>query len=79
VADAAIFVGWGQVVRGREAKALAVFNEALAYTRLQQEGTIEASNQSFSAHMAATWPASCYFAVIAPSSTASSRRRSSSA
>jgi hypothetical protein len=42
MADAAIFVGWGQVVRGREAKALAVFNESLAYyTRLQQAGTIE--------------------------------------
>lgn len=42
MADAAIFVGWGQIVRGREAKALGVFNETLAYyTRLQQEGTIE--------------------------------------
>ena len=42
MADAAIFVGWGAVVRGREAKALAVFNESLAYyTRLQQAGTIE--------------------------------------
>lgn len=42
MADAAIFVGWGQVVRGREAKALAVFNEALGYYgRLQQAGTIE--------------------------------------
>ena len=42
MADAAIFVGWGQVVRGREAKALAVFTEATAYyARLQQEGTIE--------------------------------------
>src|SRR5215211_2257779 len=42
VADAAIFVGWGQIVRGREMKALAVFNESIAYyTRLQQEATIE--------------------------------------
>jgi len=42
VADAAIFVGWGPVVRGREAKALAVFNEAMGYyTRLQQESAIE--------------------------------------
>ena len=42
MADAAIFVGWGQVVRGRELKALGVFNESLAYyTRLQQEGQIE--------------------------------------
>jgi hypothetical protein len=42
MADAAIFVGWGQIVRGREAKALAVFNESVAYYgRLQQAGTIE--------------------------------------
>ena len=42
MADAAIFVGWGQIVRGREAKALAVFNESVAYwTGLQQAGTIE--------------------------------------
>lgn len=42
MADAAIFVGWGPVVRGRETKALGVFNETLNYyTRLQQEGTIE--------------------------------------
>jgi hypothetical protein len=42
MADAAIFVGWGQVVRGRETKALAVFNESLAYyAGLQQNGTIE--------------------------------------
>jgi hypothetical protein len=42
MADAAIFVGWGQVVRARENKALMVFNETLAYYgRLQQEGTIE--------------------------------------
>ena len=42
MADAAIFVGWGQVVRGRESKALTVFNETLAYYgELQQAGTIE--------------------------------------
>ena len=42
MADAAIFIGWGQTVRGREAKALAVFAESVAYwTRLQQEGVIE--------------------------------------
>jgi hypothetical protein len=42
MADAAVFVGWGTPVRGREAKALAVFNEAMAYyARLQQEGKIE--------------------------------------
>jgi len=42
MADGAIFIGWGQPVRGREMKALQVFNESMAYWgRLQQEGTIE--------------------------------------
>ncbi|HEX3318300.1 MAG TPA: hypothetical protein VHR88_09790 [Solirubrobacteraceae bacterium] len=42
MADAGLFIGWGAPVRGREAKGLEVFNEALAYYgRLQQEGTIE--------------------------------------
>jgi hypothetical protein len=42
MANAGLFVGWGAPVRGREAKGLEVFNEALQYYgRLQQEGTIE--------------------------------------
>jgi hypothetical protein len=42
MADAAIFVGWGPVIPGREQKALQVFNEAIQYyTRLQQQGQIE--------------------------------------
>ncbi len=42
MADAALFVGWGNAVRGRERTALNVFGEAIAfYTRLQQEGRIE--------------------------------------
>jgi hypothetical protein len=42
VADAGLFIGWGAPVRGREAKGLEVFSEALAYYgRLQQEGVIE--------------------------------------
>ena len=42
MADAALFIGWGEVVRGREMKALQVFNETQQYyTRLQQAGTIE--------------------------------------
>jgi hypothetical protein len=42
MADAGLFIGWGPPVRGREAKGLEVFNEALAYYgRLQQEGVIE--------------------------------------
>jgi hypothetical protein len=40
--NAAIFIGWGNVVRGREVKSLAVFNEGLQYwARLQQSGEIE--------------------------------------
>jgi hypothetical protein len=42
MADAGLFIGWGAPVRGREAKGLEVFNEALAYYgRLQQEAAIE--------------------------------------
>jgi hypothetical protein len=42
VADAALFIGWGNAVRGRERQALTVFGEAAEfYTRLQQEGEIE--------------------------------------
>jgi len=42
MADAGLFIGWGAPVRGREAKGLEVFNEALSYYgRLQQEGAAE--------------------------------------
>jgi hypothetical protein len=42
MADEALFIGWGEVVRGRERKAVAVFNEALQYYGgLQQEGKVE--------------------------------------
>jgi hypothetical protein len=42
MADAGLFIGWGEVVRGRESEAIEVFNETLAYYgRLQEEGTIE--------------------------------------
>jgi hypothetical protein len=38
----AIFVGWGQVVRGREQLALKVFQETAEYwSRQQQDGRIE--------------------------------------
>lgn len=38
----ALLIGWGTVVRGREQKALQLFNETMQYyTRLQQQGTIE--------------------------------------
>lgn len=42
MANAALFVGWGQVVRGRETKALQVFNDSqVYYAQLQKEGKIE--------------------------------------
>jgi hypothetical protein len=44
MAEMGLFVGWGSPVRGREAKGLEVFNEAVAYAgRLQDEGRIESS------------------------------------
>jgi hypothetical protein len=48
MADEALFIGWGEVVRGRESKALDVFNESLQYyARLQQEGTVESFDAWF--------------------------------
>lgn len=42
MADEALFIGWGEVVRGRERKAVEVFNEsAQYYGQLQQEGRVE--------------------------------------
>jgi hypothetical protein len=42
MADAALMIGWGRTVRGREQRALDVFNEALAYYgERQADGTIE--------------------------------------
>jgi hypothetical protein len=42
MADAGLFIGWGQVVRGREKRALEVFNESVEYWGgLQGEGKIE--------------------------------------
>lgn len=43
MADRVLFIGWGAPVRGREQRALEVFNEALGLCgRMQQEGRIEA-------------------------------------
>ncbi len=48
MADAGLFVGWGEVVRGRETEAVEVFNETLGYyARLQEEGTIESFEPVF--------------------------------
>ena len=42
MAKMALFIGWGEAVRGREAKAAQVFGEALAYFRgLQEKGEID--------------------------------------
>jgi hypothetical protein len=42
VAGDALFLGWGQVVRGREQLALQVFQESVGYyTKLQEDGQIE--------------------------------------
>ena len=42
MADRALFIGWGQVVRGREQEALANFQDTVAlYTRYQEAGRIE--------------------------------------
>ena len=42
MADAALFIGWGQVVRGRETRSLEVFNESVEYWGgLQGDGKIE--------------------------------------
>jgi hypothetical protein len=42
MADAGLFIGWGQVVRGREGQALDVFNETIElYGQMQSDGRIE--------------------------------------
>jgi urease accessory protein UreH len=42
MAGDALFLGWGQVVRGREQLALQVFQDSIAYyTKLQQDGQID--------------------------------------
>ena len=42
MADAGLFIGWGEVVRGREDRALDVFNETIDYYgQLQSDGRIE--------------------------------------
>ena len=42
MADAGLFIGWGPVVRGREQRAVDVFNESVQYWgELQGDGRIE--------------------------------------
>lgn len=48
MADAGLFIGWGEVARGRETEAVELFNEYLAYyTRLQEEGEIDSFEPVF--------------------------------
>ena len=48
MAEAALFAGWGQVVRGREERAVQVFNESVAYWgQLQADGKIESFDLAF--------------------------------
>jgi hypothetical protein len=42
MADRVTFISWDEVVRGREARSLEVFNESVGlYGRMQQDGRIE--------------------------------------
>lgn len=48
MADAGLFVGFGNPVRGREDQAVELFNETLGwYARLQEEGEIESFEPVF--------------------------------
>ena len=48
MADAGLFIGWGEVVRGRETEAVELFQETLGwYASLQQEGVIESFEPVF--------------------------------
>ena len=48
MSDRLLFIGWGEVVRGREERAVTVFNEGVGfYGRCQQEGRIETFDAVF--------------------------------
>jgi hypothetical protein len=48
MADEAIFLGWGEIVSGRERQAVDVFNESVQYYgQLQQDGKIESFDAWF--------------------------------
>jgi len=48
MADAGIFLGWGETVRGRESQAIDAFNETVAFLAARQEdGTIESFEPVF--------------------------------
>ena len=48
MADAGLFIGWGEVVRGREAEAVETFSSTMEYfAGLQADGTIESVEPVF--------------------------------
>jgi hypothetical protein len=48
MADAGLFIGFGDPVRGRESQAIELFNETIAwYTQLQEDGEIESFEPVF--------------------------------
>jgi hypothetical protein len=48
MADSGLFIGWGEVVRGREAEALETFNSTIEYfAGLQSDGVIESFEPVF--------------------------------
>ena len=48
MAEAGLFIGWGEPITGREAKGLEVFAEALAYYgKAEQEGRVESQEAVF--------------------------------
>jgi hypothetical protein len=48
MADAGLFIGWGEVVRGRETEAVETFNSTIEYfTGLQADGSIESFEPVF--------------------------------
>jgi hypothetical protein len=48
MADSGLFIGWGEIVRGREAEAVEHFNATIEYfSGLQADGTIESFEPVF--------------------------------
>ena len=58
MADEALFLGWGEIVSGRERKALDVFNESVQYYGQLQEAGRRASRRGSCRRTAVTWRAS---------------------
>ena len=57
MADAGLFIGWGEVVRGREDRALDVFNETIElYGQMQSDGASRASRCACSSRTEASSP-----------------------